>query len=260
MQVLDDSPDISAFRQRFHRECQGALDVLVQLQHLINALQNHQPKYDLGRAQRLFMKRNANGLYAVFVLTSYGAPFDALILLRSMFEFAVSSEYLKDHPESLALLLKYEAIEKFKWARNLVAAGVLAEEGVPDYQKMKVAHDSVASDFPNKSYWTGKNFAETVKECGNPSMRTLYELLYPKASKFVHPSPTGLGWQADKTGHDIGWYPVEFESRNTLELAIVATAVALANYNEVESLGIDAELEAINDSLRKTKVASSNSD
>lgn len=252
--IPDLADPIEVFRQRFLMAHPATFEIFVRVEELINSVHDHRPQSDIGRAQRAFMRRTANAMYAVSILVQYGAPFDALILVRSMFEFMVASEYLKVHPESLELFIKFEAVEKFKWARNLVAAGVLTEDKFSDYEGMRAAWEAVRSDFPDKSYWTGKKLPETVKACDNESLRTLYELLYPRVSKFVHPSPTGLADQLDETGHNIGLYPVDFESDTTLELAIMATIAVLANYDASESLGIGNILNELNETLRHTNV------
>lgn len=238
---------IDRFASAMETELSNHLGLVVRLQSLVNdpKVKDHSPRTEVGQLQWFFFRRVMNSLYAIGTLVTRGAVYDAKVVLRTMFEFAVSAAYLQAFPDHIERYKRFEAIEKYRWAKNLIDAGLLEQTKLDSWTQLKAAESGWQKEGLGQSYWTGKSFAKTVDACGRPALREFYEWFYPEASKFAHPSPTGLQWQIDSESKDLEWYPLRADAAIILGVAIGVCADVFRIYSEWEELGLEQELAAI---------------
>ena len=192
-----------------------------------------------------------NSLGAVVLLVLNGYGHDAMRIVRSMFEGAVTVAFLKRHPE------QFQDYWAFRHIRRKRSYNVMLKHFSAKAQKIspeKVAQMeqhclSVVNQFKDKRgkvrhRWSSVGLAEMAKEVG---MEWEYRTVYSWTSSMLHVDIGALSLQADPVTKEGDAAPSQEWLGESLITAHRSVLQVLDNYNEIARLGFDTEIQTATD-------------
>jgi hypothetical protein len=189
----------------------------------------------------------ANSMESVLLLVSNGCGVDALRIARTMFEAAITLNYLDSHPELAQDFVDYQwVIQKKHHDYRLT----LPPDKVPPLPAEKVAEmeanfKRVKRRFMSKNdrvrnSWCKANLREMAKEVNAESM---YGGLYPFGSSMAHTDILAVVAGAGAS-NDVEPVPSELNLPLALQTAVVSYAMTLTVYDKIAALRRGDGLEA----------------
>lgn len=152
---------------------------------------------DFQRLSFAFASKSAKSYQAVLRLIEHGLGEPALILIRTIFDDLINLTYINTEPDGLTkLFVEFQLVEKKRyidsWEEAHLGKRELKELKVQWEAVHKDQYERVQSNYPKKTYWSGK----TVREMAalvDPDLAKTYLILYAYASGFAHGgSPSAL--------------------------------------------------------------------
>jgi hypothetical protein len=225
------NPVIDAFRQRMLEKHERFLRPSMELVRLANDLLTRpltEPLHKVIHAIACVVV-NSSGAVMTLVVNGYGN--DAMKIVRSMFEGAVTVAYLRLHPELLDNYLDFDAIRRWQMWEHLQptaqgeAAGVTAEH----VAAIKADFDKVAPRFRNRrGDLLGSWCRQSVKQMADQvKLGEFYNPFYGRASGMQHVDITGLQAQSNRETFQIEVAPSENCAVEALALSFNLTFRAL---------------------------------
>lgn len=144
-----------------------------------------------------FLVRGVRSARAAILCADAGLGEEALIHSRTIWEAAVTLEYVGRAPrERASRFLRYDAVARHNYIKKARqhpespwSAALLADPRLPEIERN---YTPVASEFPDPKHWAGggKTFRAVAKELG---LAADYDFLYGWLSERVHGSVLAIG-------------------------------------------------------------------
>lgn len=152
----------------------------------------------------------------VIILAGNRRGTGAMKVARSMFEVALTAEYLEKHPRDVNDYLDFSTIRSYEWERR--HSELSAEQAT----QLEAEFRSVKSRFTNakgqlRKTWTTKSIKDIADELGRSD---LYEIMYAAASDIHHVNVVGL------ISHEFDWL---IESLRVAHGSLLQTVTSLYN-------------------------------
>ena len=245
--------DIAAFEefaQAMHAKYGEAFQAGLALVPIANDLFEKPVAEPLAKVLRFLAKMVVNSNGAVLSLVVYGYGNDAIKIVRSMYEGAVTAAYLRAHPEKVDDYIDYFSIRRWRFYEHLKEENPAQVASLtPEHiEEMKAQYDKVAPTFvKNKkghlhSSWRKGVSLKTMAD--ETQLGELYPIFYGVASSIQHVDISGMGHQIADGMLDVAVAPNE---KFVKEAAIVGqhmTLRVLHEFNAAGNLGFDEQLEA----------------
>ena len=249
MPTPEDNAAFEDFAEVMHEKYGEAFQAGLALVPIANALFEKPVAEPLSKVLRFLAKMVVNSNGAVLLLAVHGYGNDAMKIVRSMCEGAVTAAYLRAHPDKVDDYLDYFSIRRWRFYEHLkaekpAAVTVLAAEHIAE---MKAEYEKVLPRFvKNKK---GDVYGSWRK---NVSLRTMadetqlgefYPIFYSVASSIQHVDVSGMGHQVSDDMFDVAVAP---NDKLVKEAAIVGqhmTLRVLYEFNAAGNLGFDDQID-----------------
>ncbi len=207
-----------------------------------HALLQPPPKGVLTSLLRSVCLTITNSYQSVLLLTMNGCGTDALKIVRSMFESAVTVAYLQDKPDLLQDFLDYRWIKRQKHQEFLAQCCPEQFNAIDptEIKKTILEYGRIKARFRGRSSWTDTNLREMAKSVG---IEQQYLAVYPFTSSVHHLDVIGVMAQEDEGVMDVEVLPSEKNIRLALAIAGMSAYIALRYYDESMTTGKAKELE-----------------
>ena len=189
----------------------------------------------------------ANSMESVLLLVSNGFGVDALRIARTMFEAAVTINYLDSHPELVQDFVDFLWVIRKKHHDYLLT---LPQEKVQQLPlevvaEMESNYEHVKDRFKDKrnrirNSWCKASLKQMAKEVKAESM---YDGLYPFGSSMTHTDILAIVAGAGRS-ENVEAVPSTANLTLALQKAVVSFAMALTAFDKIADLGQGDRLEA----------------
>jgi hypothetical protein len=198
-QVVIGYPDFVPVMLEEHAKFFEAMQTIPPMMDDVFSLAHSEP---LHKVCRHLAKMVANSMNAVLLLGMNGVGNDALKIVRSMFEAAVTVTYLRRHPEEFDDYFDFHFIVAMKRQKYMEKHDPNALSRIsPKVIASNIAgYDRVKSRYLNKwgkvrGYWSKKGFPEICAEVG---LEGHYLTFYDLTSRIIHADISGVLAQGDR--------------------------------------------------------------
>ena len=245
----DEHDAFALFATRFHKKYQPVVQECMDLVRIGNVLFRRPLTEPLHKVIRFIAKIVANSNGAVLTLNENGYGNDAMKVARSMFDGAVTSAYLRLHPDSVEDYLNYDSIRRWRFYEYMVSDSPEYLGRIPKdaLEAMKQEYEQVAPGFMrrNNKLWDswrrGVSLHAMSKEVG---LGQFYVPFYGTASGIHHMDASGMRGQMTFDAFDVEVAPSDRYVHEALAMSHNLTWRVLYDFNEEARLGMHAEMEA----------------
>jgi len=198
-----------------------------------------------------FLARSWRDLQGVLLLCREGLTEQGLVVARSIWEAAVTLEYIRRAPEERARLyieydpvLRWRMLQKAERNPELKASAALLEARESRKQEFEQLHQqfrAVRDKYPNTRYWSGKSLRALAQDLG---VEGDYDFVYSWISEQAHVEVTAIGRQfKPKELNAVG---IDFPDYLAPAVVIASWAsVILEAYNEAFKLAFAPRIKSI---------------
>jgi uncharacterized protein DUF5677 len=249
MPTPEDDAAFEDFAQAMHEKYGEAFQAGLALVPVANALFEKPVSEPLAKVLRFLAKMVVNSNGAVLLLSVYGYGNDAMKVVRSMYEAAVTAAYLRVHPEKVDDYLDYFAIRRWRFYEHMKDEDpAQVEHFTPEHVgEMKAEYEQARPKFvKNKKgdlYSSWRKGVSLKRMADETQLGDLYPVFYSVASSIQHVDVAGMSHQVADGVLDVVVAPNE---KFVKEAAIVGqhmTLRVLYEFNAAAKLGFDAQIE-----------------
>lgn len=251
-----ENPVFAEFASKIHETYEPVLQDCMNLVLIGNELFRRPLDGPLHKVMRFIARIvvNSNGAVLTLVVRGYGN--DAMKLARSMFEGAVTSAYLRLHPDLVNDYLDYDSIRRWRLYEAMVSDSPEYLRRVPQetVDAMRTEHEQISPRFRGKngrladSWRKGASLYSMAKEV---DLAQFYVAFYGTASGIHHMDGSGLRAQASRDVFDVEVAPSDRYVHVALAMSHNLTWRVLYDFNQEAHLGMDTELQGAKDSQIK---------
>jgi hypothetical protein len=249
MPTPEDNAAFEDFAQAMHEKYSDAFEAGLALVPIANALFEKPVAEPIAKVLRFLAKMVVNSNGAILLLGVYGYGNDAMKIVRSMYEAAVTAAYLRAHPDKVDDYLDYFAIRRWRFYEYLKEknSSQVAQFTSDHVATMKAEYEATCLKFvKNKkgdlySSWRKDVSLKTMAD--ETHLGEFYPVFYSVASSIQHVDVAGMSHQASDGLLDVVVAPNE---KFVKEAAIVGqhmTLRVLYEFNAAGKLGFDAQIE-----------------
>jgi hypothetical protein len=189
----------------------------------------------------------ANSMESVLILVSNGCGVDALRLARTMFEAAVTLNYLDSHPELVQDFVDYlwvirKTHHEYRLTLPPDEVPPLSSEKIVEMESnyQRVKHRFVGKSGKPRNSWCKATLRDMAKEINAESM---YLGLYTFGSSMTHSDILSIVAGAGES-NEVEPVPSKLNLTLALQKAVVSFAMTLMVFDKIADLGRGDELEA----------------
>ena len=237
---------IPEFWQQAHDVNSAAFQAIKELHPLKAELFSKPVAEPLHKVTRMIAKTTYRSLGALTTLLLNGFGSDGMKIARSMYEAALTTAYLKKHPDQVEDFLDYRPILIKQHLKYLIEDQDHANK-IPCTRRAEIESEyrRVLPRFQNKkgrtrTSWCRKNIYEMADELG---AKDLYRSFYNIASSLHHGDVSSLVTQNEQT--PLSWI------REALWMGHVCVVTTLTDYNQIAGHGMNEQLDRAGEAFER---------
>lgn len=234
------------FQEEARRRIGPLLDSAIAVREVGRELLSERCSGELALVVRDIARSVANSMESVLILAYNGCPDDALRIVRTMFESAVTVHFLDGHPEHLQDYVDFLWVKRKLYldGRLKSAPGQAELVDLQQLEKINIEYERVKARFADRkgkvrNSWCRMSLRAMAEEVKADSM---YGGMYGFTSSFIHTDMLGLV-SASAGGDAVISVPSLDNMPLALQMGIFSYAMTLTAINQISGSKLDGRLE-----------------